>query len=77
MGRYSEKTCEIKNCKDRVSVIRECPCMNLVFVCAEHGKLNRRVRTPHTLCKNKHGKRKLRKAIILPANIKLFTSNKV
>ena len=76
MGKYSEKTCEIKNCNDRVSVLRECPCTNLVLVCAEHGKLDRRVRTPHTLCKNNHGKLKLRKAIFLPANIKLFTSNK-
>ena len=68
---YTEKVCEIKHCKDSVSVIRECPCEKLVFVCSEHGDIKRRVRTPHEDCKDKHGKRKLRKAIDLPAQIRI------
>ena len=68
---YKEKTCEIKHCKDNISVNRECPCEKLVFVCWEHGDIKRRVRTPHENCKDKHGKRKLRKAIDLPAKVRI------
>ena len=71
MGKYTEKTCEIKHCEDIISVIRECPCGKLVFVCLHHGDIQKRVRTPHEQCKDKHGKRKLRKAIDLPDKVRI------
>ena len=71
MAVLSEKICEIKHCKDTVSVLRECPCEKLVFVCSHHGDIKRRVRTPHEDCKDQHGKRKLRKAIHLPVKIRI------